>query len=55
MYVTFPVPDEVFNDLFLLIAEERVFTYNLWQHIAASMERWVIGFAVSSLWCTGRW
>ena len=47
--MTFPMPDEVFDDLFSLMTGERVFTYTLWQHIAASMERWVIGFLIAAL------
>jgi len=47
--MTFPMPDEVFDDLFSLMTGERVFTYTLWQHIAASMKRWVIGFLIAAL------
>ena len=45
----FPMPDEVFDDLLSLMFGEKVFTYTIWQHIGASLERWTIGFLIAAL------
>lgn len=47
--LTFPMPDEVFDDLFSLLTGERVFTFTIWQHIEASLCRWAVGFAIAAV------
>ncbi|MGN1044414.1 MAG: ABC transporter permease [Candidatus Methanomethylophilaceae archaeon] len=47
--MTFPMPDEVIADLLALISGKRIFTFTLWDHIVASIERWLIGFMLAVL------
>ena len=45
--MTFPMPDEVLECLLTLVSGKRIFTFTLWDHILASMERWLIGFLLA--------
>ncbi len=45
----FPMPDEVINELFVLFGGEEIFTHTVWEHITASLYRWIIGFSIAAL------
>jgi ABC-type nitrate/sulfonate/bicarbonate transport system permease component len=47
--LAFPEPVETFRQLWSYLTGESMLRYSVYQHLAASVERWVIGYVIAAL------
>lgn len=47
--IPFPTPVETLEQLWSYLAGDRMYRFTIWDHTAASVERWIIGYTIAVL------